>query len=174
MAQRILGFSPSTYQSINSVVATRSQIRESKRRWSLCPVRFRKQILLGLLVTASIWSEGSIRDMAGGRVINEMSKTHVQEPRQNFDSSQTNLKTYKVRKRSYLRAQNRAKAHGYTWYLGRFFSAKQLGVAHQPSVDRPVPCNVASPRVHQRKRLTVFPGTAGACHWINGMPFRFG
>ena len=53
-------------------------------------------------------------------------------------------------KRSFLRAQRRAMQHGGTQYKGRWYSAQQLGVQHNPAQPRPrqsIPPNAGS-RLH--------------------------
>ena len=55
-----------------------------------------------------------------------------------------------VQKRAFQRARHRASQHGSAKYRGRWMSAKQLGVQHNPTVPRqsqPAPCQTTS-RIH--------------------------
>ena len=112
------------------LAAPRSQVRASKvqhtRGLAFCLIYF-------LLLT--MWfppkgGEGSAIDMDGGGVSNLLTKTHVKEPRQIHESHQTFVKSSN-QKRSFRRALNRIKTHGYIWYRGKLMSGQ---IQTQPTV----------------------------------------
>ena len=64
-----------------------------------------------------------------------------------------------IRKRAFIRAQNRARNHGTAKYQGRWYSPEALGVVYTPKP--PKQPNQAKPR---RRRLTYLSWNAGGLH----------
>ena len=64
-----------------------------------------------------------------------------------------------ARKRSYIRAQNRARLHGQAKYRGRWLQPEALGVKHEPRPPKP-PTVAAS----TGRRLTYLSWNAGGLH----------
>ena len=102
-------------------------------------------------------------------------KLHGEEPRQIFGSLKTDSNRNRVSKRSFNRAINRARLHGYTWYHGRLYTSQQLGVSHAPIQRTQRQSNVAQPAHHRRSRLTCLSWNCGGLstdtwdglqHWL--------
>ena len=105
-------------------------------------------------------SEGFITSMGDERAASSFAltsgaaKAHGVEPRQIFESKTSTNSS--VKKRSYRRALQRARKHGYTWYRGKLHSAHQLGVQMESIPEKRATTNVEPPKHRQRRRLTCF------------------
>jgi hypothetical protein len=108
--------------------------------------------------------------MDGGGVSNLLTKTHVKEPRQISESHQTFVKSSN-QKRSFRRALNRIKTHGYTWYKGKLMSGKietpPTVTGHQGNTD-----NTSSHGTQRRRRLTCFSWNCGGMSQSDWMHFQ--
>ena len=153
------------------LTATRSQVRGLQHlKYFRFPLTL---ISLGIVTfnsMAAVRGEGSAIDMDGRGVSTQLTKIHVKEPRQIFESHQTFPKSSN-QKRSYRRALNRIKKHGYTWYRGRLMSGPI-----QPPTDltrRNVESNNTSLQGSQRrKRLTCFSWNCGGMSQSDWMHFQ--
>ena len=96
-------------------------------------------------------------------------KAHAEEPHVVFAPNQATRRSSGTGKRSFLRAQRRASQHGYTWWRGKLFSAKQLGTQTTDIEDtQPSPPNAIPKGRKLRHRLTCFcwnSGGLGADKW---------
>ena len=105
-------------------------------------------------------SEGFITSMGDERAASSFAltsraaKIHGVEPRQIFESKTSTNSS--VKKRSYRRALQRARKHGYTWYRGKLRSAHQMGVQMDSIPEKRTTTNVEPPKYRQRRRLTCF------------------
>ena len=161
-----------TLSAINLSVsaAPRSQVRASKvkssRGLAFCLIYF----LLLTMWFPSKGGEGSAIDMDGGGVSNLLTKTHVKEPRQISESHQTFVKSSN-QKRSFRRALNRIKTHGYTWYRGKLMSGTietpPTVTGHQGNPD-----NTSSHGTQRRRRLTCFSWNCGGMSQSDWMHFQ--
>ena len=149
-------------QSLTRTTAPRSQVRET------CSSRVFLAIL-ALSVTviystnSTFWGEGFVVIMHHERVASlHATKIHEQEPQKVYEPYHTSHSCRQVAKRSYKRACNRARQHGYTWYRGCLVSARQLGVQTDAMpIDKPLAPNFPEPRSKCRQRLLCFNWNAG-------------
>ena len=107
------------------------------------------------------WGEGCTSTMAGTRAVYSTAKTHGTELRLTSESYQPHNNRNQILKRSYKRAINRVRKHGYTWYKGRLFSGPIPTRSDMPKNDPGVSSNVTCSRMRQKQRLTCFTWNAG-------------
>ena len=108
-----------------------------------------------------LWSEGCTSTMAGMEAGNLPAKQHGEELRLTSESYQPHKSRNLILKRSYKRAINRVRQHGFTWYRGRLLSGPvQTPVTSTPQISRPT-SNLPAPRSRLRKRLTCFSWNTG-------------
>ena len=131
-------------------------------------------VLNSLVSTEQLCSErgeGSARDMTGRGAHHWWAKTHVQEPRKVFEPNQTSFSKSNIQKRSYRRALNRIKKHGYTWYKGRIIS----GISHAdnpPEHSLPDTDNSFPTGSQRRRRITCFSWNCGGMSQSNWLHFQ--
>ena len=108
-----------------------------------------------------LWSEGCTSTMAGMEAGNLPAKQHGEELRLTSESYQPHKSRNLILKRSYKRAINRVRQHGFTWYRGRLLSGPvQPPETSKPQISRPT-SNLPAPRSRLRKRLTCFSWNTG-------------
>ena len=146
----------------STTTATRSQVRGS------CTYKATLAIIEWISIFAfptscTIRGEGFVMVMHHeGAASWSAAKTHDQEPQRVFEPYHTSQICRTVAKRSYKRACNRVRQHGYTWYRGCLVSADTLGVQTISSPpDRTAPPNLTAPSSKRRQRLLCFSWNAG-------------
>lgn len=158
-----------------ATTAPRSQFREPRNK-----NRFSAFLGFFLILKAICWidflawSEGFtvVMDGDGADHVNMAfsfsAKTHDEEPRQTYESKQTRNRNKHTHKRSFRRAINRAKLHGFTWYKNRLFTASHFGVTMNVSNPKSLTPNVDPPKSQKRSRLTCFSWNCSGlsvAHW---------
>ena len=148
--------------SSSTKTATRSQVRGS------CTCKVITIFLVWISIFVSLTSctirgEGFVMVMHHeGAAFTSAAKTHDKEPQRVYEPYHTSQICRTVAKRSYKRACNRARQHGYTWYRGNLVSAETLGVQNtNQRTDRPTPPNLSAPSSKRRQRLLCFSWNAG-------------
>lgn len=152
-------------------ITSRSQFRGQKLRYcaSLALTLALGSIHCGYNVSAG--GEGSTWSMTGGGVGFLPTKTHAEEPRMIFESHQTIFTKTSGQKRSYRRALNRIRQHGYTWYRGKILSGPKVSDPCVPS-SIPTSANTAPKQRQTRSRFTCFSWNCGGMTQANWTHFQ--
>ena len=117
---------------------------------------------LGTTSMSSPRGEGCARTMAGTRVDTWSTKQHGEELQLTCESNQPTTHRSRIVKRSYRRALQRIRRHGYTWYKGQILSGPIDPSHSSPTPTRSTPSpNVHAPGHKRRKRMTCFNWNAG-------------
>ena len=148
---------------------TRSQFRGQKYCLSVCIALALALGQFSLHCSASAGGEGFVVGMRNEGTESYSVKAHAEEPHVVFAPNQATRRSSGTGKRSFQRAQRRASQHGYTWWRGKLFSAKQLGTQTTGIEDiHPHPPNAIPKGRKLRHRLTCFcwnSGGLGADKW---------